>query len=113
MWLGLGCGGLLLLSAVGSAVVYYALASAADELTEQAVKATSGNGSPASTSTSSSGSGTCDKATACCKAVVQKSGGDAAALAGCDNFKQVPELGCAQSLDTFKKSAAVLGVSCE
>jgi hypothetical protein len=115
MWIGIGCGLFLLLGIAASGVAYYAFAQAADELEEAAKAAGASTSTSTSTTTSdtSSGGGTCSKAAACCKAIVTKSGGDATASAGCDNLKNVPEAGCVQALDTYKKSASLLGVTCE
>jgi hypothetical protein len=55
----------------------------------------------------------CVKAIACCKSVVTKSSGDATALAACENLVNVPTVACTQALDSYKKSAVLIGVTCE
>jgi hypothetical protein len=55
----------------------------------------------------------CGRAMACCKAVMQKGSDDPANLTTCDTLANLPPSACEQSLTTYKRSASVLGVSCE
>jgi len=98
LYVGLGCLALLVLGSVAAGVGWYLFS-----------RSSAGRAIAAG---SSAGGAECVKAIACCKAVVAKSSGDATALAGCENLVNVPAAACAQALDTYKKSAALLGVSC-
>jgi hypothetical protein len=122
MWVGLGCGGLFLLSAIGGGIAVYmakkatenALASASSAfgapLTAPGATATPGSG------TDSSGapvSGACAKAVECCRKIIQKTSPGAQNEAGCLALKQLPEANCQLPLTTYQKSATLLGLTCD
>src|SRR5450432_4573984 len=76
LWVGLGCGGLLLLGAAGSVASYFYMKSKVNDaetaIAGLAASAAAGNpvlGAPGAVAT-----GTCAKAAACCKAIASKSG---------------------------------------
>jgi hypothetical protein len=98
LYVGLGCLALLVLGSVAAGVGWY-------------VFSRSSAGRAIATGVTGGGA-ECAKAIACCKAVVAKSGGDATALAACDNLVNVPAAACAQALAGYKTSAAALGVTC-
>ena len=98
LYVGLGCLALLVLGSLAAGVGWYVFTRST------AVRAIATG--------ATAGGAECVKAIACCKAVVAKSSGDATALAACENLVNVPAAACAQALDTYKKSAAMLGVSC-
>ena len=124
LWVGLGCGGLILVG-VGLTIAgyFYAKSKAADA--EQALQnlaaSAQGLGTPvpgaAPGSTAVTGgvvvAGTCAKAAACCKSILSKSGSNAATAANCDAFEKLPDTACAQPYETYKRMAGVVGATCE
>ncbi len=122
MWVGIGCGGLLLLSIAGSVVAYFMAKQAAESglaalSAAAASPAAPTEGAPAADgATDSSGApvnGACAKAAECCRKIIQKSNAGAQAEAGCLALKQLPEASCEQPLQTYKQSAKLLGTSCD
>jgi hypothetical protein len=116
MWVGLGCGGLFLLSAIGGGVAVYM----AKRATENAIAAASSSlapltppvgGDPAAAAAGAAG--TCAKAVACCIKIIQKTNPGAQNEAACSGLKQLPEANCALPLTTYQKSAQLLGVKCD
>jgi hypothetical protein len=57
------------------------------------------------------GGASCVQAAACCHAVMEKTGAGAQSAA-CDNMKSMPEVGCAQALATYRKTAPLVGAKC-
>jgi hypothetical protein len=125
MFVGIGCGGLFLLGAIGTGVALYmakkatdsALASLSAAAAPLAAPATPGSpvGTPGA-AVDSGGSpvgGACAKAAECCRKIVQKSNAGAQAEAGCLTMKQLTEATCEQPLQTYRQSAKLLGVSCD
>jgi len=125
MWVGIGCGGLFLLSAIGAVVAVFMAKRAAESglaaLSAAAASAAAplapGAAPPAADgATDSSGTpvnGACAKAAECCRKIIQKSNAGAQAEAGCLALKQIPEASCQQPLQTYRQSAKLLGVSCD
>jgi hypothetical protein len=124
MWVGLGCGGLFLLSTIGGGLAwYFTMRAAQNVLAAASAYAPSGAvpGSTAATptadgATDSAGgpaNGDCAKAAECCRKIVQKSNAGVQAEAGCLAMKQLTEATCAQPLQTYRQSAKLLGVSCD
>lgn len=122
MWVGIGCGGLLLLSAIASVGAYFFVSKKVEEagLALSAAAASAGApavpGAPAEGATDSSGAplgGACAKAAECCRKIIKKSNAGAQAEAGCLALKQLPEASCDQPLQSYKQSAKLLGVSCD
>jgi hypothetical protein len=74
------------------------------------VLATGGIGAYMAKKATATGGADCAAAKACCKAVVAKSG--APDDSACNNFDNVPAMACTQALQTYKKSATALGISC-
>lgn len=58
-------------------------------------------------------SNACPRATACCKLLMETSSGDPTSLATCNGLAGVPPSACEQALATYKRSASLLGLSCE
>src|SRR5258706_9740384 len=97
MWVGIGCGGLFLLSTIGGIVAVYmtkkaaeqafaAVSAAATPLVPPGSPGTSSDAKPADGATDSAGSplgGACAKAAECCRKIVQKSNAGTQAEAGC------------------------------
>jgi hypothetical protein len=128
MWVGIGCGGLFLLSAVGGVIAFVMAKRAADTVLAQAGalagggstgtgdSSGTGTGTGTSTGTDSNGGpagGACAKAAECCRKFVHKSNAGAQAEQGCLMLKQLPEANCTQPLATYQQSAKLLGVSCD
>jgi len=125
MWVGIGCGGLLVLSIIGGAVAVYltkraaesglaALSAAAAPL---APPATPGAPPPAADgardSSGAPANGVCAKAVACCRKLIQKTNAGAQAEAGCLAMKQLRESDCQQPLQAYQQSGKAFGVSCD
>lgn len=121
MWVGIGCGGLFVLSAIAAGVAFFMMKSAAEEGLAALSAAAASPAAPGATSTAdgatdSSGApvnGACAKAAECCRKIIQKSNAGAQAEAGCLAMKQLPEASCQQPLQTYQQSAKLLGVNCE
>ena len=117
MWVGIGCGGLFLLSLIGGVIAGYSAYQAkrvADEML--AAGASTATGATPGAGTDSAGGatgGACSKAAECCRKIVQKSNAGEQAEAGCLMMKQLPDANCEQPLQTYKQSAKLLGVSCD
>jgi hypothetical protein len=92
LFVGIGCGALLLLTVVGAIVVYAMFGSALS---------------------GSSTSPTCQKVAACCKRLFQQTGADPNVLSKCDNYKRAPEATCKESLVQYEQSAAAHNLRCE
>ena len=111
LFVALGCGGLLVLSAIGAGGAYYMASSAADEFSSKLEEASK---SAAGGSAGVASSEVCAQAAACCAAMVTKTGGDPNTMKGCEALKNSPgSLGCAQALEGYKKAATALGFTCQ
>ena len=115
MWVGIGCGGLFLLSAIGGGVAVYM----AKRATENAIAAASSSLAAPLTPPVAGGdpgaavAGTCAKAVECCIKIIQKTNPGTQNEAACNGLKQLPEANCALPLTTYQKSAQLLGVKCD
>jgi hypothetical protein len=128
VWLGVGCGVLMLLGGAGAAWFFYtasqgisaalavgsALADGGISITVPPGAAGGAGGTlvlpgPAGLAT---GGPACEQAAQCCRSMVAKSGGNPAAEAACDNMKAMPQVGCVQALETYKRSAPLVGATC-
>jgi len=120
LFVGIGCGGLFLLSAIGGGIAFY-MAKKATDNAFAALSAAAAPGSPPSSpgadgATDSAGgpaNGNCAKAADCCRKIIVKSNAGAQAEAGCLAMKQLDEATCAQPLETYRQSAKLLSVSCD
>lgn len=122
LWLGVGCGGLLLFAigvAVAGVLWFRARTSnAIEELQKLQGEAASGN---SALSTTRAGApvrelmGDCKAAYACCRSIAAKSTASADAVAACELFRTAgyPESTCAASLTGYRKAAEALGIRCE
>jgi hypothetical protein len=124
MWVGIGCGGLFLLCAIGVPIGVYFVrtkmqAAALEQLSAAAAPLAppASPGAPAADgATDSAGGpvgGACAKAAECCRKIVQKSNAGQQAETGCLAMKQLPEATCVQPLQTYRQSAKLLGVNCD
>jgi len=119
MWVGLGCGGLLLLSLAGGIASYFYMRSQVS-----AIESTIAAASAAATADGASPgavpglpatlSPTCAKAVACCKATMAKTAGANAAAAeqACNGIGLLSEDVCAKQYEGQKRAATVVGASC-
>jgi hypothetical protein len=121
LFVGIGCGGLFLLSAIGGGIAFY-MAKKATDNAFAALSAAASPGNPPSSPAAADGAtdsaggpanGNCAKAADCCRKIIVKSNAGAQAEAGCLAMKQLDEATCAQPLQTYRQSAKLLGVSCD
>jgi hypothetical protein len=54
----------------------------------------------------------CEQAAACCKSIAAKGGADPSAVAACESMKTLPLVGCTQALETYKRTAPIIGATC-
>ena len=120
MWVGIGCGGLFLLSAIGGGVaVYMAKRATEDALATASSVLAAPVPAPGATATSigdASGAplgGACAKAADCCRKIIQKTNPGAQNEANCVALKQLPDANCQLPLTAYQKSAQLLGLTCE
>jgi len=117
LFVGIGCGGLFLLSLIGGGVAFYMAKKATDDAIAAVSAAAAPGAAPAADgATDSSGApanGSCAKAAECCRKIILKSNAGAQAEAGCLAMKQLTEATCEQPLQTYRQSAKLLGVSCD
>jgi hypothetical protein len=98
LFIGIGCGLLLVLGIVFGIAAYFLL----NKTPEVAALATGGSGGPE-----------CDRLATCCRRVIERQGSDPSLLAHCDNFKQMPVPFCTQMQQTYTKTAQAAGITCE
>lgn len=120
LWLGIGCGSLSVLGVVLALAGYYlfstkkedveALALAAKALEARDAKASFSGGSDAAVVDASA---VCEKAIRCCRAVAEKGGADEVVQRACDRFAESPDEKCDSLLQTYRKTATVVNVSCD
>ncbi len=123
LFVGLGCGGLILLSIAGSVAFYFYMKSkVSDAETAIANLAASGAAvgapTPGTTDTATAPilSAACAKAAACCTAIATKTSPASAALAaqGCARtYASFADAMCAQQHANLKRAAATMGATCE
>jgi hypothetical protein len=135
MLIGIGCAALLVLGSGAALAAYFFVVEPAMELQEQAAAAASAAAGlglsvslsdggvtvqvPASALSGLSASGglaaggpVCEQAAACCKSIAEKGGADPSAVAACENMKTLPLVGCTQALETYKRTAPIIGAKC-
>jgi hypothetical protein len=107
LFLALGCLGLLLVGGIFAALAIGGVSRYLDSA-RAAGAGTKGGSAVASGST-------CAAAAACCQKITARTGAAPNAQAACENLKKagMPELGCRSALDTYRKTAGLLGVTCE
>lgn len=113
LWLGLGCGGLLLLSLGGGIAAYFYMQSQVSAV-ESAVAAASAAAAGETPAAPSNLSPTCAKAIACCKATMAKTAGSNAATAeqACNGIGLLADDVCVKQYEGQKRAATVVGASC-
>jgi hypothetical protein len=127
LWIGLGCGVLLLFGGAGAAWFLYSATRGITAALEGAGLTDGGISISVPPAGAGGGAGTlvvpgpgdlatggpvCDQAAKCCRSMVAKSGGNPAAETACDNLKTMPRIGCTQAFETYKRSAPLVGATC-
>ena len=113
LWLGIGCGGLLLLSLAGGIAGYFFLRGQVDDA-ESAIKAAASAAAVgAPTTPAVKAGGTCGKAQACCEAIAKKNANGQLAKQACAAYGTLGDSVCAQQYAALKQTATALGGSCE
>lgn len=103
-------GGLFLLVAVGVAGMWFFVRSSPEPAPPVAGSPTPAV--PVATGASvASPSDTCAKAEACCKQIVNNSGANPESLKACENLRNIPD--CAAPLAGYRKSAGLIGLTCD
>jgi hypothetical protein len=120
LWVGLGCGGLFLLSAIGGGVAIYLTKRAAENAIAAAnssfgvpLSPPTPGADPGAVPTAASAAGSCAKAVECCIKIIQKTSPGAQNEASCQALKQLPDANCQLPLTTYQKSAQLLGLKCD
>ena len=119
LFIGLGCGLLLLLGAGGATAFYFMTRDTISDVVAaaSAIGAAAGSapivvpGVPVAPAPAG-GSGTCERARVCCEKILAKSGNKNGAL-NCDGLRQLPDSSCTQMLTAYTSMAAALGDSCQ
>jgi len=112
---GIGCGGLLLLSAAGGIASYFYMRSQADAMlsaAEAAASAAATGNAPGGVPIS--GTPMCAKAAACCKATMAKTAGPNAAAGeqACNGVLMLSEDVCAKQYEAYKRAATLVSATC-
>jgi|SRR5450432_1374089 len=116
IWVGIGCGVLVLLGAAFGIVSFILARRATDNVEKQIELAASGValGASAVTTPGATPSSVCAKTVACCQAIAAKSGSNANLAANaCAAYANLSDAVCAQQYPALKQTAAALGGSCE
>lgn len=124
LFVGLGCGALLLLAAGAATAIYlwtrdtinsavsaasaFGAAVGSAPIVVPGVPAAPGAGAPAP----AGGAGTCERARICCEKILARSGNKNGAL-NCEGLRQLPDSSCTQMLTAYTTMAAALGDSCQ
>jgi hypothetical protein len=115
LWVGLGCGGLLLLS-IGGGIAGYLYMRSQVSAVESAVAAASAvvAGDPSAATPTTTATPTCAKAVACCKATIAKTAGSNASIAeqACNRVALLPENVCEKQYEAYKQAATMVSAIC-
>lgn len=104
LWIGIGCGALLVLSLVGGALAYYFTMRAAKSAFEGIASSVAPSGAAPGAA--------CGLAVECCRKVNQKTGAGAQADSACQGLAALSEAQCQLSLTAYQRSAELLGLKC-
>lgn len=115
LFVGLGCGGLILLGAAGAIASYFYVKGKVDDAEGALSKLASGGAGSLAAPAPGSVSATCAKTIACCKAITEKSAGQNSALAdqACNGIGLLSDAQCLQQYNALKTSAAAVHATCE
>lgn len=122
LWVGIGCGGFMLLGAAAVVIAVLWLKTRTNDAIEELQKLQS-SALPvpalAASGTAEAGSGAltgdCRLAHSCCRLIAEKSTAGAAAIQACEVFKTAayPQVTCTAALAGYRKAAEALGLRCE
>jgi hypothetical protein len=121
LWLGIGCGGFMLLGVAAVVIAVFWLKTRTNDAIDELQKLqSSALALPALSAVvaepgSAELSGDCKIAHSCCQLIAEKSTAGAAALQACEVFKTAayPQVTCAAALAGYRKAAEALGLRCE
>ena len=115
LFVGLGCGALILLGAAGSIASYFYMKSKVNDAEQAIANYGAGGAGVLAAPAAGSVSATCAKAIACCKAVTGKSAGQNSALVeqACNGIGLLSDAQCTQQYNALKSSAAAVHATCE
>ncbi|MET0793817.1 MAG: hypothetical protein ABW061_20025, partial [Polyangiaceae bacterium] len=112
LWVGIGCGGLLVLGIAGGIASYFYVKSQVSDA-ESAIAAAASAGALGTPAAPGTISATCAKAVACCKVVMTKNNANnAIATSVCNAIGLQSEAVCVTTYDAYKRNAAVSGATC-
>ena len=114
MWVGIGCGSLLVLGIAGGIATYLYMKGQVNDAETAIAAAASAGALGTALPTPASMSPTCAKAVACCQAVMSKTAGAnaAAGAQACNGIGLLSEDLCAKQYEGQKRAATVVGASC-
>jgi hypothetical protein len=114
LWVGLGCGVLILLGAAGAVASYLYMKSRVSDA-EQAIANYGAGGAGIAAPAAGAVSATCAKTIACCKAITGKTAGPNTALAAqaCNGIGLLSDAQCTQQYNALKTSAVAVHASCD
>jgi hypothetical protein len=124
LFVGIGCGVLLLLGAGAAFAIYlWTKDTINDAVTAASAFGAAVGSAPivipgvpaapgATTPAPAGGAGTCERARICCEKILARSGNQNSAL-NCNALKTLPDSSCTQMLTAYTSMAAALGDSCQ
>jgi hypothetical protein len=113
---GLGCGGLILLGAVGGIASYFYMKSKVNDAETAIANLASAGAGGFPTPAAGTVSAICAKTIACCKAITEKSAGPSnTALVdqACNGIGLLSDVQCTQQYNALKTSAAAVHATCD
>ena len=114
MWLGIGCGGLVVLGIIAGVAIYFYTASQVSAAESAIAAAASAGTLGTALPTPASMSPACAKAVACCQSTMAKTAGANSAIAAqaCNAIGLQSDDLCQKTYDGYKRAAAVSGATC-
>lgn len=118
IWVGIGCGVLVLLGAIGGVVSFILARRAADNVEKQidiaATSVAAGASALSAVTGNAASTPACASAIACCKLTVAKTAGaNAPAIEqACSGLAMLSDAQCTAQLDAYKRAALALGFTC-
>jgi hypothetical protein len=115
LFVGLGCGALILLGVAASVASYFYMKSKVNDAETAIANLAAGGTSPLAAPAPGSVSAACAKTIACCKAVTGKAavGNPALVEQSCNGFALLSDAQCEQQYSSLKLSAAAVHATCE
>jgi hypothetical protein len=114
LWVGIGCGGLLVLGTAGGIASYLYVKSQVSAAETAIAAAASAGALGTALPTPATMSPTCAKAVACCQATMAKTAAANPALGtqACNGIGLLSEAACATQYESLKRTATALGATC-